>query len=302
MNTRRRHWLLVAALAATMALTACADNNEAPPANGNESAQNSGASNDTASNNGSDADQAPATIQGTGQYVGQIDTHSIEIDGPEGPAAYQLAEGMEAVLEVLDKGDDITFEYYEQAVEGDASVKQLILTSLSKAASDGGGASGSEGSKLNELPAAKTIDVEVEGQVDPREAKLVKGDGYGFYMFEQFSFDAAANKLTMNVDPDYAVEIVKLPSGYSLDELRQEAEEVLKPVGDVRELKDEELHKSMQGATLFLIASGDGLTKEYVVKELDGTGYLFKLNMPHREASEGFGPLAFASINSLVSE
>ncbi len=303
MNTRRRQWLVIAALAATMALTACADNNETPPpANGNESAQNNGASNDTASDNGSDADQAPATIQGTGQYVGQIDSHSIEIDGPEGPAAYQVAEGMEAVLEVLNEGDAITFEYYEQAVEGDSSVKQLILTSLSKAASDGGGSSGSAGSKLDELPATKTIDVEVEGQVDPREAKLVKGAGYGFYMFEQFSFDAAANKLTMNVDPDYAVEIVKMPSDYNLDTLREEGEQELKSVGEIRELKDEELHKSMQGASLFLIASGDGLTKEYIVKDIDGTGYVFKVNMPHREASEGFGPLAFASINSLVSE
>jgi hypothetical protein len=303
MKTRRRQWLLVAALAATLALTACADNNETPqPANGNESAQNNGASNDTASDNGSDTDKAPDTIQGTGQYVGQIDTHSIEINGPEGPAAYQLAEGMEIVLETLQEGDNIAFEYYERAVEGDDTVKQLVLTSISKSASDGGGTSGAEGSKLDGLAASKTIDVEVEGMVEPREAKLVKGEGYGFYMFEQFSFDAAANKLTMNIDPDYAVEFVKLPSDYNLDTLREEGEQELKSVGEIRELKDEELHKSMQGASLFLIASGDGLTKEYIVKEFNGTGYVFKVNMPHREASEGFGPLAFASINSLVSE
>jgi hypothetical protein len=305
MNTRRRQWLLITVLAAAMALTACADNNETPqPANGNEAAQNNGAANDTATDNGGDTDSTPDMIQGTGQYVGQIDTHSIEINGPEGPAAYQLADGMEAVLETLNEGDEISFEYYEQAVEGDDTVKQLILTTLSKSGSEGGGVSGNpaEGSILDGLPATKTIDVEVEGMVDPREAKLVKGEGYGFYMFEQFSFDAAANKLTMNIDPDYSVEFIKLPSDYNLDALREEGEQELKPVGEIRELKDEELHKSMQGASLFLIASGDGLTKEYIVKEIDGTGYVFKVNMPQREASEGFGPLAFASINSLVSE
>jgi len=307
MTIRKRQWLLVAALAATMALSACADNNgnSEPPA-GNESAQgNNGAANDA----GEDTGTSPVTIQGTGTYVGQIDSHSIEIEGPEGPAAYQLAEGMDAVLEGLQQGDEVAFEYEERAVEGDDSVKQLILISLSKAGADtggsGGGVSGtpgSEGSKLDELPAAKKIEVEVEGMAEERDAKLVAGDGYALYMFEQFSFDAAANKLTMNVDPEYAVEIVKLPDGYELESLRQEAEKELAALGDVRVLKDEELHRSMQGASLFMIAASDKLTKEYVVKDVGGSGYAFKINMPHREASEGFGPLAFASINSLVSE
>jgi len=307
MNSKKRQWILIAALAATMALSACADDNGNPaPANGNETGlNNNGAANDT----GEDTGTSPVTIQGTGTYVGQIDTHSIEIEGTDGPAAYQLAEGMEAVLEALQEGDEVSFEYVEQAVEGDDSVKQLILTSLSKSGTDaggnGGGVSGSpgaEGGKLDELPDTKKIEVEVEGMAEERDATLVQGDGYGLYMFEQFSFDAEANKLTMNVDPEYAVEIVRLPDGYDLESLRQEAEQELGAVGDVRVLKDEELHRSMQGASLFLIASNDSLTKEYVVKEVDGTGYAFKINMPHREASEGFGPLAFASINSMVSE
>ncbi|MNC82872.1 hypothetical protein D3C75_1365700 [compost metagenome] len=58
----------------------------------------------------------------------------------------------------------------------------------------------------------------------------------------------------------------------------------------------------MSGIRLYLTAMGSGLTRQVVVKEVDGQGYLIKLNIPQREASEGFGPHVYASLDSLVNQ
>ncbi|UVI29571.1 hypothetical protein [Paenibacillus spongiae] len=80
-------------------------------------------------------DAAKTAKQGTGIYKGQMDSHSIEIETADGPTPFQLADGMEAVLEKLTEEDPVTFEYVEKAIEGDDTVKQLVLTKLEKAAS-----------------------------------------------------------------------------------------------------------------------------------------------------------------------
>ncbi|CAH0120191.1 MULTISPECIES: hypothetical protein [unclassified Paenibacillus] len=72
------------------------------------------------------------TKQGSGSYTGQIDNHSVEIIVNGEPTSFQLSEGMDAVLEQLNKDDAVTFEYYEKAIEGDDTVKQRILTKLEK--------------------------------------------------------------------------------------------------------------------------------------------------------------------------
>lgn len=72
-------------------------------------------------------------IEGTGVYIGQIDNHSIEIETEEGPTAFELGAGVESVLEGLNMDDPVVFEYVEKAIEGDASVKQRVISKLSLA-------------------------------------------------------------------------------------------------------------------------------------------------------------------------
>lgn len=72
-------------------------------------------------------------LKGTGVYVGQIDSHSVEIETKEGPTAFEITAGMESVLEKLNTDDAVVFEYVEKAVEGDATVKQRVLSKLSLA-------------------------------------------------------------------------------------------------------------------------------------------------------------------------
>lgn len=153
-----------------------------------------------------------------------------------------------------------------------------------------------------ELPATKAFQLELEGNKEEREAKLAVGEGYSLYIFEQFSFDKAAGKLTMNVDPNYSVEITKLPSDYNVDKLKADGTADLKAIGTVEDLTATDSGSMIMNASVYLKARNDEGSKEFIVMEFGGNGYLLEVNIPVGEPTEGFVPLAHTSINSIVNQ
>lgn len=234
-------------------------------------------------------------ITGTGIYVGQIDNHSVEIETDDGPTAFRLGEGTLDAPEGLEMNDAVVFQYTEVPVEGDDTATQLILSMLAPSGEQGGDPSA-------DLPEVKTFDLVLEGMEEQKEARLAQGDGYALYVFDIYDFDRDTGKLSLIADPGYAVEITQLPSDYNTDYLREEAETALGEIGDISEYAGDDRPQGMEDAVLYLRAAGDGLSREYIVKELDGQGYVFLLDIPHREASEGFHPHVFASLNSIVTQ
>lgn len=235
-------------------------------------------------------------IQGSGVYIGQIDNHSVEIETEEGPTAFELGAGTEDAPELLEMDDAVVFAYVEKVVGSDGTAVQRVLSSLSKA--EGGAAAPA----ASALPDTQTFRLTLEGMEEEKTAALAAGDGYSLYVFDIFSFDAASGKLAMKVDPGYYAEIIKLPSGFNLDAIEQEGKAELAATGKVTALTREERDRRMSGIRLYLNATGSGLTRQVAVKEVDGQGYLIKLNIPQREASEGFGPHVYASLDSLVNQ
>ncbi|MNJ59478.1 hypothetical protein D3C77_551650 [compost metagenome] len=186
----------------------------------------------------------------------------------------------------------------EKAISDEDSLKQLLLVKLARASQGGGNSGGTAG----ELPATKELEVEIEGMTETRIAQLAEGNGYALYIFDIFTFDSEANTLSMNYDNKYNVEIIKLPSNYNADQLSLEAKEQLSKTGKVQEVQGDVIQRFMPDTSVFLDATGDKLTQQYIVKEIDGQGYIFKLNIPHGEPTEGFVPLAYASLNSIVAK
>ncbi|SFE87601.1 hypothetical protein SAMN05216378_4418 [Paenibacillus catalpae] len=231
--------------------------------------------------------------QGKGVFVGLADSHTVEITVDGEAAAYQLGEGTEEAANALKEGDAVTFEYTEAAIEGDATAKVLTITKIEKAAGD---------TPVKELPATKDFKFQLEGNEETRTGTLAKGDGYALYIFEQFKFDAAANKLIMNVDNNYYVEISKLPEGFKLDDIKADAEKELAATGDVQTIDPKDSSTMIGDFDLMLKAADDKLTKEVIVKTVDGASFLFKVNQPVGEPTEGFSPLASASMGSIVSQ
>ncbi|MEK5448929.1 hypothetical protein [Paenibacillus sp. FSL R7-0331] len=240
-------------------------------------------------------EEAAQVIRGTGTYIGQIDNHSVEIETEEGPTAFELGAGTEDVPEGLEMDDHVLIEYVEKAVEGDPSVVQRILSRLEKAEA-GGGADSAE-----VLPPTKAFKLTLEGMEEEKTANLAEGEGYSLYVFDIFTFDRTAGRLAMKVDPGYYADITRLPSDFNLDELEAEGRKALSATGEITKLSQEERERRMSGIRLYLTAMGSGVTSQYIVKEIDGQGYIIRMNIPQREASEGFGPHVYASLDSIVS-
>ncbi|GLX67221.1 hypothetical protein [Paenibacillus glycanilyticus] len=232
--------------------------------------------------------------QGKGVFVGLADSHTVEITVDGEAAAYQLGEGMDTAVADLKEGDNVSFDYTEEAVEGDEAAKVLTITKIEKSA--GGDA------PATELPATKDFKFQLEGNEETRTGTLAKGDGYALYIFEQFKFDASAGKLIMNVDNNYYVEISKLPEGFKLDDVKADAEKELATVGDVQTIDPKDSNSMLGDFDLMLKASSNKLTKEVIVKTVGGASFLFTVNQPVGEPTEGFSPLASASMGSIVAQ
>lgn len=241
-------------------------------------------------------EDSPVVKEGEGSFTGLADSHTVEIIVDGHPMSFQFGEDLSQAIESIKPDQTVSFTYEEKAIEGEASLKQLVLKEIHKAETND---SSSDGSTDAALPPEKQLEVTLEGNHEQRPAKLVAGDGYAFYMFEQFSFDKIKNRLSMKVDPRYQVRIEKLQPDFNLDHLAQEGQKELEKHGKVTRLKGDEMTETMRDARLFLISRDAQGMHEYIVKEINGNGYAFHVDIPQGEASEGFTPLAFASLNTL---
>ncbi|WP_379132959.1 hypothetical protein [Paenibacillus sp. sgz500958] len=241
--------------------------------------------------------EEPVVIQGSGTYIGQIDNHSVEIETEEGPTAFELGAGTESVPETLQMNDPVVFEFVEKLVGNDDTLKQRILSKLSLSEEDSGGAAGEV-----ELPQNMTMKLNLEGNVEDKVAKLAHGDGYALYVLDILTFDQDQNRLFLTIDKDYYADIIKLPSDFNLDYLKLEGQEELAKTGKVSVITEVDRPDSMSDARLFLSATGKGSIMKYIVKEIDGQGYIFKLHIPMGDALEGFPPHVYSSLNSIVNQ
>ncbi|GAA0138203.1 hypothetical protein YSY43_50440 [Paenibacillus sp. YSY-4.3] len=291
MNKSRRMLTILAAvmLVLSLSLSACSKKDQpgtpANPNNGNGQIQDETKPPEDAG--------TEETKQGTGRFVGLMDNHSLEIEVNGEPTAFQMDASISAIAEGMAPNETVEFEYVEKAVSGDDSLKQLVLTKLVKA---------EQSPSLGELPATKQLEVELEGMKEERTANLAEGKGYALYVFDIFAFDPQSDILSMNYDSNYMVKITKLPSDYNVDALQQEAKEKLSKTGKAEDITGEVMHRFMPDTSVFLQAAGNNLTQQYIVKEMDGQGYAFELNIPQGEPAEGFVPLAYASLNSIVTQ
>ncbi|MUT68074.1 hypothetical protein [Paenibacillus sp. NEAU-GSW1] len=81
-------------------------------------------------NSGGDSDsQNDAVVKAEGVYVGQIDTHSIEVSSDEGPLVLQVTDDFSSMLNELESDTKIKFEYIAKIEDG---VTLLWLNKLEK--------------------------------------------------------------------------------------------------------------------------------------------------------------------------
>ncbi|MEK4367229.1 hypothetical protein [Paenibacillus sp. FSL R5-0473] len=243
-----------------------------------------------------------AAIEAEGILTGWADPHTVEIRVNEKPMSFQVSEDLQKSLDDIDDEDSVRFKYVEKTI--DATTKQLVLTEIAKIeSSDDNNGSNAGGTVTSDRSKTSELEVTVEGMTEKRPVTLAQAKGYSLYVFEPMAFDAEDHELTMKIDPDYEVEIEKLPANYNLDALKMDAKEELSETGEVKQLTAEQLSNGpMKDARLYMMSQNDKKTEYFIVKELDGNGFIFHIQAPIGEPSEGFLPMAYASLNSIMNE
>ncbi|WP_339166654.1 hypothetical protein MKX75_21045 [Paenibacillus sp. FSL R5-0341] len=243
-----------------------------------------------------------AAIEAEGILTGWADPHTVEIRVNEEPMSFQVGENLQKSLDDIDDEDSVRFKYVEKTI--DATTKQLVLTEIAKIeSSDDNNGSNAGGTVTSDRPKTSELEVTVEGMTEKRPVTLAQAKGYSLYVFEPMAFDAEDQELSMKIDPDYEVEIEKLPADYNLDALKMDAKEELSETGEVKQLTAEQLSNGpMKDAQLYMMSQNDKKTEYFIVKELDGNGFVFHIHAPIGEPSEGFLPMAYASLNSIMNE
>ncbi|MCW3791472.1 hypothetical protein OM416_07765 [Paenibacillus sp. LS1] len=241
-------------------------------------------------------------IEAEGILTGWADPHTVEIRVNEEPMSFQVGENLQKSLDDIDDEDSVRFKYVEKTI--DATTKQLVLTEIAKIESgDDNNGSNAGGTVTSDRPKTSELEVTVEGMTEKRPVTLAQAKGYSLYVFEPMAFDAEDQELTMKIDPDYEVEIEKLPADYNLDTLKMNAKEELSETGEVKQLTAEQLSNGpMKDAKLYMMSQNDKKTEYFIVKDLDGNGFVFHIHAPIGEPSEGFLPMAYASLNSIMNE
>lgn len=125
------------------------------------------------------------------------------------------------------------------------------------------------------------------------EAVLQEGDGFSLYVFEKFTFDPAAGRLSLSSNPDYYADIEPLPADYDVAQLEATGREELSQAGEVSDYSGELVEHPLGYAELYLQASGEKGISDYMVWTSEaGDAFLFCLHNPKgEEASDFAGPV-----------
>lgn len=290
MKHKKKAICLIAALFALM-LAACGQNGTA------------GLDTDpgTDQNQGQTAEPEVTVKEATGTFTGLADPHTVEIILDSGEAAaFQFDESLSSSIADIQENDTVSLKYEEKSIPGEDTLKQRILVEITKTGTASGGTNEDDAQK--DRPDTKELTLTIEGMTETKEAGLISArDGYSLYVFDIFTFNPETGSLTMDVDPNYVVQVEKLPNDVTLEDVRQEGITSLSEYGTIEEVTEDNRPEEMKEVSLFLTAkeAANGTTHEYIVREVDGTLFAFQLTIPEGEPSEGFVPHVYASLNTI---
>lgn len=126
-NNKTAMVMSVAVLTLVLLGTACNNNNNAPSASPTLSASPSATSGTVTEG------IVPEVQEGTGEYEGQVDNHSIEIKTEAGLKVFQITPEIGEKLSSWESGVTVKYQFTEETLDsGGQSIKQLTIVTIDK--------------------------------------------------------------------------------------------------------------------------------------------------------------------------
>ena len=136
MKKRNRMTMTLGAALLALALvgTACSDNgNSGSSPSASPSASASPPASPTSDTENQSPPASPEQFEGTGNFVGLQDSHSVEIDTDQGPAGFQVSPEIVDKVGSWEENTPVKFQYIVEKMEGDAgTVEQKTIVSIDK--------------------------------------------------------------------------------------------------------------------------------------------------------------------------
>lgn len=188
-----------------------------------------------------------------------------------------------------------------QSQEGATVTSSPGAGSTSTAAPSAEPSSSPEESLVPERPQTESFELMTEEGYKPRTATLHHGEGFSFYVFEGFTFESSSGRLELTENPEYFVDMERLPMDYDLTALSKEGEESLKKFGTVFDHSGELVEHPLGYAELYLQAASDEGISDYIVwKSETGDPYLFRIRNPKGEQASAFASPVLVSLSTVM--
>ncbi len=157
----------------------------------------------------------------------------------------------------------------------------------------------------SKLPEKTELEVSIEGMTEKVPATIAVSDqGYAVYVMDGFEFtpeEPGIDQVFFTNAPEYYFQIQMKQGDADVEALKENATAALGVVGEVREMKGEEIHASLRDeARFFLHAGTSELTKNIALIEKEGALFLVTMNLPNGEAAEGVTPRFLPMIDSIA--
>ncbi|MEX1029283.1 MAG: hypothetical protein WDZ91_04455 [Paenibacillaceae bacterium] len=154
------------------------------------------------------------------------------------------------------------------------------------------------------LAATMKFEITVNGNVETQTGTLAVSDnGYHLYILPQFKFtpeEPNADQVYMDKLEDSYMRILTLGAEPDLTDIRANAEEELAMIGDVVELTGDQIAEpALRDSTFYLHSSDSTLSKDIILREINGEYFKIIVNMPTGEALESVAPSFLAMIKSI---
>ncbi len=189
------------------------------------------------------------------------------------------------------------------ACMGETKPSDTTKKETSEAESVSPSSSGQKPTALETRPAVESFELLTSKGNQSLEATLHQGEGFSLYVFEKFTFDPTAGRLSLSGNPGYYVDIEALTSDYDLAQLEAAGKEELHQIGDVSNFSGELIEHPLGFADLYLQASGKEGISDYIVWTSEsGDAFLFRLHNPKGTESSDFAGPIHISLSTVQSE
>lgn len=222
-----------------------------------------------------------------GNYIGIIDSHTIEIKIGEDSRGFQVSEKLMEVIKELKQNDKVDLEYIVN--ENNQNVLKEILKNKSE----------------EKIRKEETTLFYIVGKREEKvNAKLNTAENFSIYLPENFQLNKEEGKdsISYKGEKNIYAEIEKIDLNMDVEKIEKEEILRMEKVNKVNKLKGNQIFDNFyRNSEFFLHVSTKEKSENSILIKINGSYYLLKINIRNKEGVEETTPLLYELMKTIES-